>query len=315
MSALNREQVDKVANFLKDVPLERSTLNFSRDDMYPYLYHPQTVNYFFFTCMHQFGFWYGDENGYNSPLYGVVGGKKVKGSDLLLKTARKTLAKDILMFIPDKLAALSPEKFASIFSDDSGPIPFPDFEERFKITKSYAKWFKEHNTSPGKIVYDTNKEKYPLENFLLVTSKIPGYDKDRLQKKNLLLAMVLANRPEKLLKVGDNERWQAPIDYHLMRVSLRLGLLDLDERQVSENIQRRWVKNSVEKDIRSKTRAATEMLIKKSGKTMPEIDSILWRARGYCPEMEEPDCTKCIFTDVCKKRTKLFQPVFRTTNY
>lgn len=325
MASVNCEQVEKVANFLSEVPLKRATLNFFSfkdeekervlDDMYPYLYHPQAVNYFFFTCMQQFGFWYGDANGYNSPLYGVVADKRVKGSDLLWKTARKTLSKDILAFVPDKLAALNSEKFASIFSDDSGPILFPDFEERFKITRDYAKWFKEHHTSPGKIVYDTNKGKYPLKEFLSITSKIPGYDQDKLQKKNLLLAMVLANRPEKFLNVADKEKWQPVIDYHLMRVSLRLGLVDLDDGQVAENIQRRWVQGGTEKDIRGKTKLAINALIKKSGKSMPEMDSILWMARKYCPEMEEPDCSKCIFTDVCKKRIKLFQPVFRTTNY
>ena len=48
---------------------------------------------------------------------------------------------------------------------------------------------------------------------------------------------------------------------------------------------------------------------------MKFVDEKMWRAREYCPEMEKPDCSKCEFGNVCKKRKDLFQPVWRTNNY
>lgn len=160
MAAVNPEQVEKVAKFLKDLPDSGKGLNFysfqeegqdpASAAMYPSLNHPQTINYFFFTCMHQYGFWYGDEKGYVEPLYGEIGGKQIKGSDLLWRVAKRALDKDEEVFEPKRLAVIKPKELAQIFSDDNGPIPFPDFEKRFQLTRSYGKWFINENENPQK---------------------------------------------------------------------------------------------------------------------------------------------------------------------
>ncbi len=56
-------------------------------------------------------------------------------------------------------------------------------------------------------------------------------------------------------------------------------------------------------------------LIEKSDRPMFFVDEKMWMGRKYCPEMTVPECEKCIFTSVCKKRVALFQPVTRTTAY
>ena len=100
-----------------------------------------------------------------------------------------------------------------------------------------------------------------------------------------------------------------------MRVSLRLGLVELDDEEASQNRKRAWVSYGNELRIRSAVHKAVGLIIKKSGVPMSLIDQKLWMARKYCPEMFEPDCPKCVFSTVCKKRTELFQPVLRTTAY
>lgn len=169
-----------------------------------------------------------------------------------------------------------------------------------------------------KIINSTDKMGLPLTHFLYKLYSIPGYDLDDLEKKNILLAMAMANRPEMFLKPNKEEEedlWPPIIDYHLMRIALRLGLVDLDSKQEDANIERRWINKQDEEQIRMETYTAIDELINLSKKPMSFVDKTLWMARKYCPEMEKPDCEKCIFTDVCDKRTELFQPVFRTTNY
>lgn len=127
--------------------------------------------------------------------------------------------------------------------------------------------------------------------------------------------MTMANRPERFLRVKDSYNWSPITDYHLMRVALRLGLVDLSETELETNKNRAWINAESEYEIRSVVHRAVQLLIQQSGKTMSFVDEKMWSARRYCPEMNEPDCNKCIFSGICKKRTKLFQPIFRTTTY
>lgn len=322
MASVNKEQVERVAEYIKGLPDGGKGLDFYSSfkgghdaEMYPELNHPQVLDFFFFYTMHNYGFWYGDHEGYVEPLSGRINGKDAKGSDLLTKAAKKAFDKDSLVFTPSRLAVIKPGEFFQMFSDDNGPIPFPDLEVRYQNTRAYGQFFEEFGQTPSLIVERANKRPDTLHDFLRQTSFIPGYDLDDLVKKNLLLAMALANRPENFLKIKETETWEPIVDYHLMRVSLRLGLVDLRKDQLQKNITRSWVDESEEENIRSRAYEAVSQLIDKSGKPMSVIDEKLWMARKYCPEMTEPDCGKCVFQDVCKQRTELFQPVYRTTAY
>ncbi len=266
--------------------------------------------------MHDYGFWYGDDKGYLEPLYGIIHGQRVKGSELLWKMCRLALANHE-GFDPKYLANITVKELGRIFSDNNGPVPWPDFETRFRMTRAYGGWFLDEGINPQNIIEAANKTEEPLHYFLTWMRIIPGYNRDLLEKRNLLLAMALANRPEKFLNVKDPQNWRPIVDYHLMRVALRLGLVDLFEQRSAKIITRkgRWVISGTEREIRYAVFNAVSEIINQSGRPMSFIDEKMWMGRKYCPEMEPPNCIKCIFNGVCKKRIELFQPVFRTTSY
>ncbi len=318
MAIVNERQVKAAAKLLKELPETGNGLNFyGNPHLYPPLsnYSYQTINFFFFICVHDYGFWYGDDRGYLEPLYGTINGERAKGSDLLWKACMRAFNKDIMRFEPYRFSAISPMELASIFSDDNGPIPFPDFGLRFATTRAFGRWFVKEKTTPGRIIEAANETDAPLRWFLGSLREIPGYNRDLFQKKNLLLAMALANRPEHFLRVKDPENWKPLVDYHLMRLALRMGLVDLNREETISNKKREWVSGGVEGEIRGATFDAIRELIQKSDRPMSFIDEKMWTGRKYCPEMEEPNCEKCLFASVCKKRTKLFQPIIRTTAY
>lgn len=326
MAKINRRQIEKAAKFLRELPADEDFLNFysfKKDDieivaseMYPSLYHPQAINFFFFVCLHQYGFWYGDESGYKEPLFGYLDGKKLKGSDLLWAVCKKALDYDPLIFEPARLAEMSFDDLREkIFVDANGPIDFPDNQERHRLTNRYGQWFVENKSESIKMVGLANSLNRSLDFFLWLIRVIPGYDRDRFDKKNLLLAMVLSNRPERFLEVKDPQCWSPIVDYHLMRLALRLGLVNLNEKERWVNERRLWVNARAEYRIRRAIHRAIGWLIFKSGKPMSFVDKKLWMGRQYCPEMEGPQCSNCIFSEVCKKQIELFQPVFRTTAY
>lgn len=325
---INKEQISRVAEIIKNLPDEGYGCNwYSYKDgnkeiidpeTYPPLSHPRAVNFFFFVCLHDYGFWHGDDKGYLEPIFDLINGKKEKGSILMWKAVKRALDQDETILEPHRLLAVEPEElFRKIFRVDAGPIIFPDPETRFRRTRGFVRWLLENNLTPSKIVADANRTGEPLRDFLRQLRPIPGYKytEDIFEKRNLLLAMVLANRPEKFLKVKDPENWKPLVDYHVMRISLRLGMVELDEEEREINRQRRWTSVWSERKIRECSYEAFKRIIRQSGRPMTFVDEKIWHARSFCPEMTEPDCPKCIFADVCKKRIELFQPVFRTTAY
>lgn len=326
MARINEKRIGRFAKILKQLPESGQGLNFysyAKDGeevvdsgKFPPLNHPQAINFFFFVVMHDYGFWYGDEKGHYASLYGAIDGKKLKGSDLLWVACRKFLYSDSVFFTPEYLKKITPQELAMIFSDHNGPIIWPDFETRFKMTRAFGEWFINKKTNPNKLVASANSQKKSLLYFLDLLSCIPGYNRDYLKKKNMLLAMVLANRPERFLKVNDSESWQPIVDYHLMRLGLRLGIIEIEDGEILRQIRNReWASIYVEREIRCATYRAVQEIIRQSGRAVSFVDEKMWAAREYCPEMGTPDCSKCAFDFVCAKRVDLFQPVLRTTNY
>lgn len=315
MAEVNLEIVERVAQKIKELPLgDVRALDFTEEDKFPRVDDPDALEYFFVVTMQDYGFWIGDEKGYVEPLYGEVGGKKLKGSDLLWTLSMKIYReKGPKFFNRENLAKLEYYEFIEWLPEKYG---FQDLMTRYRMAVDYGNWDAcSLGFPPGGIVRLVNGLGGPLTGFLGLTPSVPGYDKDPLLKKNILLAMILANRPEKFLKVEPEEKWSPIVDYHLMRVALRLGLVSLNLIEYDQLKRRVWVDAWMENQVRKVVFDAIRLVIKLSGWSMSKIDFLLWSARKYCPEMTEPDCPKCIFSDVCQKRTELFQPVFRTTNY
>jgi hypothetical protein len=278
-------------------------------DMYPPLHHPNAIDLFMFTVMHEYGFWKHDGKRYVEPLYGVVDGRRSKGSDLLWRALRKEFALDPEAFTPRALDNLSDDDLRWLFSDDDGTIQFHDLERRLALSHQYARHFVECGYTPATIVEEANKSASPLSVFLAATTAVPGYDADDLLKKNTLLAMVLANRPERFLDVKDPEHWRPIVDYHLMRLSLRLGCVRLSPEEAQKSQSREFATAPEERKIRHATYDALKKLVQESGYSPSSLDGLLWMGRQYCPEMDAPACDKCVFDSICKKEISLFQPV------
>ncbi|OGN05272.1 MAG: hypothetical protein A3B99_01770 [Candidatus Yanofskybacteria bacterium RIFCSPHIGHO2_02_FULL_44_12b] len=324
LARINQKQIERFAAKVRSIDTSRAKLNFYsyhkdnqevvESDKYPPLNAPGVINFFFAVTMQNYGFWIGDIGGYVEPLVKEIDGKVLKGSDLLSVLSMKVYReKGPEFFDPQNLAKLSFLDFCAWFPENAG---FQDLTIRHQMAVDYGKFMSRFTDSPVEsLVSFANSQKRPLSFFLRQTKNLPGYDKDELAKKNLLLAMILSNRPERFLRVNSEEKWNPIVDYHLMRVALRLGLVDLYPAEDRLIASRGYVMPSVEKAIRQKVFDAVGRVIDLSGKPMSEIDFLMWSARRYCPEMTKPNCSKCVLSEVCPKKDWLFQPVFRTTNY
>ena len=218
MASIDFERITKIAEFLKTQP-EGEHLNFYSfnvggqekiaDDMYPPLAESkkdveQTIKFFFLWGLHNWGFWYGDTRGYLKPMYGLWNGKKVKGSELWSLMLTKAFLTDPDIVEPDYLAQISEDEFNKYFSDDNGPVVWPSLSHRLSLTSRYGSYFKSGTRfkSPVDIVDLANSSENPLNSFLRCVGMVGGYDLDAYKKRETLLAMALANRPEHFLNAS-----------------------------------------------------------------------------------------------------------------
>lgn len=286
------------------------------DKFYPPLHAPWAIDFFWYSVIQNSGFWLDKDGRYDKPLLGTLNGKaNIKGSDLLWQLILRAFNKDPDQFAPKRLAKMRIAEFRALMSDDNGQIPMLSTRERHRVTQQYGKWLVARKSTPKAIVERLRESAMPVSNLLRVLQEVPGYKEDVLAKKSLLLTMVMVSRPERFLVPEGFVNWAPIVDYHLMRTALRLGMVDLPPAWKAENIARTMTSGTREFAIRRAVYDAVRMLIDQSGKSMFEIDALLWGARKYCPEMETPDCASCLLASACAKRVDLFQPVFRTMHY
>ncbi|OGC45127.1 hypothetical protein A2V49_04725 [candidate division WWE3 bacterium RBG_19FT_COMBO_34_6] len=314
MAKIDKERLYNIANVIAKRP-SLKPFDFAEGE-YPSIdnniYH--VLHYFFFWVLMEWGFWYLKGNKYEQPLYGSLDGKKLKGDNLLTALLSKKFLSDPYFFNLEHQTFMSWDTFVEMFSDDNGPVTNLASLKRYNMMNAMSLWFLNHNT-PEQLLSEVNRRSRPLKEFRKVTKKIPGFDKDPLEKRSLLLAMVLNNRPEKFLRISDGEELPAIVDYHLMRMVLRTGIV-LPNSLERYFLERRLLIPNVMiffgEGIRRKTYDAVNLLPSLSDRDMSTIDYALWEGRRYCPEMQKPDCAECIFDSVCAKEVDLFQPVYIT---
>ena len=284
--------------------------------IYPERDRPGALETFFFACAHQFGFWTLAGNRWDKPMIAKLDGRDLKGSDFLFRACTRACQRDPCAFAPAALAAMSNGQLADLFLADDGTNPLPMWPEHLALIRGYAQEFVARNQEPADVLRRAAAAPKPLYALLTALAEIPGYAEDPLQKKAMLLAIVLENRPERFLKVSDPESAVPIIDYHLQRSALRTGLVRVEDPALRKKLAARVLLSQAEEEwIRAATYEAIEKLIARSGLSAAAVDWFFFQNRTRCPETTEPDCPACPVQPFCARETRLFQPVFRTTAY
>lgn len=316
--SIDDRQIDAFAAHLKqsaDIqPFDFCTR--SEGFIYPERDRPGVLETFFFACAHQFGFWTLAGNRWDKPMIARLDGRDLKGSDFLFRACTRAGQNNPRAFAPAALAAMSNAQLSDLFRADDGTNPLPMWPEHLALIRGYAQGFVARNQEPADVLRRAADAPKPLYALLTALAEIPGYAEDPLQKKAMLLAIVLENRPERFLKVTDPESAVPIIDYHLQRSALRTGLVRVEDPTLRKKLEARVLLSQAEEElIRAATYEAIGKLIARSGLSSAAVDWFFFQNRTRCPETTEPDCPACPVQPFCARETKLFQPVFRTTAY
>jgi hypothetical protein len=284
---------------------------------YPPVRHPKALDYFFAATVQQFGFWSERNNRYDLPLIARIGGVERKGSDYLWEAFRRRVEQDPDFCSPERQANLSREELLEVFRADNGDDPMPALDLHLEQARQYGRDMLALQLTPQTVLGKALASAQPLQTFLVTLDQIGGYKEDPLRKKSLLLAMILNDRPEAFLPLRDDEQIAPIMDYHFQRSCLRIGLIDVLDRELETKLINRQVVSPAEEwAIRYPSYLALEGVVLRSGKSLSAVDDFLFtHARKCCPEMSEPECRLCQLDPVCAHRKELFQPVLRTTFY
>ena len=312
--AINEKRIHLIAESLSknnDV----APFNFMVSDL-PNENDSSAIDYFFITTLHQFGFWYSINDTYSEPMIALLDGTLKKGSDYLWRSFLNILEKDVTFFTAERQANVTPNELMEIFYSDDRQNPMPAFSNHVELCQQYGQDMLTLGLTPNQIVDNAQSSSNPLKTLIFYLDQISGYKEDPLRKKSNLLALILNQRPERFLQFGVNEQVPPIIDYHVIRSCLRMGLIEITDKKLKQDIlDRRILTSDQEWAIRHTAHLAFEKLVEMSGKSLGAVDIFFFEARKRCPEMTIPECEKCSVELVCAQKKELFQPVYRTTFY
>jgi hypothetical protein len=311
---VNQDQVDHLANLISGLADEKP-FNFIASSL-PTLNHPITIDFFFVTTPQQFSFWSIKNGRYHQPLIDTIGGEELKGAFYLYQAYNRRIDTDPDFFSPHRQANQTLDDMLELFRSDDGNDVMPAAEMHLDVSNRYGQTMLELGWTPQAILKTAAESSRPLEALLAMLDYVGGYREDPLRKKSSLLAMTLNDRPERYFEFGAGESLPPVIDYHCMRVCLRMGLIDVVDEELRRSLEgRKLVSEKDEWAVRFAAYHVVEQLLKSSGRSVGTLNSYFFFARKRCPEMTEPDCFSCNADPVCAHRIELFQPVFRTDYY
>ncbi len=308
------DQIQRMARLLAHLPHVRP-FDFT-GDFYPPAGHLSALNFFFAAALQQFGFWEMHDGRYYQPLVALIEGHLLKGSKYLWCAYRRQLDRDPDFFLPTRQAVMTETEMADAFRSDNGTNPLPALELHLQAARAYGFDMQVIGWTPAAMMLVANQSNQPRSALLDILTHIGGYKEDPLRKKAVLLALILEQRPERFLRPAQGEPEPPAIDYHLMRSCLRIGLIDIRDAKLHQQvIEHDELATEDEWAIRSTAYRAIQQVRDLSEQTMGMVDWFFFGARHRCPEMTEPDCTHCVIDAICAHRKELFQPVIRTTFY
>ncbi len=310
------EHIKRVAPIVKRYG-QQSAFDFAQKPHLP-VGHSLALSMLCISTFHQYGFWTADaKRGWLGPMYADINGVTYKGSDFIWAAFSRAANENPEYLTIDRMAA-DPNLFATICTADDGTCPVPDLESHQQLHRAHGQSMKRLWPSGyAEIVRTANESTKPVQTLLQIMGELPGYMSDPLAKKVNLLAVILGARPERFLKLRDPENIQPIVDYHMMRVCLRTGLVHIENTDLKRRLQERiWVDPTEELSIRKATGRAIMDLVEETGCSVAAIDGLFFKiGRTHCIETASPRCTECPIESNCIQETKQFQPVFRTTAY
>lgn len=270
--------------------------------------------------------------------------KQLYGWDYLEDGFLKMMHQNPDWWLPEQLSQLKiyeiAERLASWFSDknDRKHSTLDRLEERSHLMKDVGKFVWENYGGSFEALFDGAGERLCNEGhgFYEVMPAMEAFS-DPLQKKTTFLMKLLQDAG--MLKLRDPENTIPVMDYHMMRVLLRTGAVEVKDGQLRDKLIQKQPLES-DREIRDVCTKAMREIGLQSGHEILKMNDFFWPlGRSDCAEStlcrdrvcaKNPctfekvvninDHSRCVFEDFCKGAVdeyyrKLWQPLVKTHFY
>ncbi|RLF15430.1 MAG: hypothetical protein DRJ97_03910 [Thermoprotei archaeon] len=288
----------------------------------PRLYPPRNLdlelqlNYFIFMCSidHRTGAGFG----------GLVQGEWFRGSELLWRLGKAKLDEDPSFFTVDHMSRVSCDTVVSWLSvKEPRETVIKGPRLRTELLRDTAKWLARMFEGDPRRLIELSEESCVRLIELLRPFKAFN---DPVAKKAYLLVKFLERRG--LFKVRDEENLEVPVDNHLTRVALRLGLVEVNSPRAIGG----RVGLGFDVKLRLTVRLGYKLVARRAGLRPTYLDDLLWSLGRELCLRKKPRCTAsstllalggvegCPFKECCRgfkdeNRRKLKEPVVNTWWY
>lgn len=218
------------------------------------------------------------------------------GADLLYRLGARMLVENPSFFNPSYLRDVTVDQVMNWLSVASASPPDPAVRAMLlrdlglKLVKLYDSSV-ENILKSSKGYIRGGSEHYGLLDYLRVFRAF----EDPVEKKSILFVKFIVAR--KLYNPVDKP--SIPVDNHLTRIALRLGLIMVSGKLWDKIRSGSEVSSVEDVMLRFAVREAYEQLIKHSGLDMGVLDDFLWsHGRKVCSR-DKPSCVKCVFREAC----------------
>jgi len=246
-----------------------------------------------FAVAIQHRFWSVVDDQLVPQFYKLAGGELVKPSNHINDRTEEVLLSDPLFFSPTNPDLGSRVWFAEWMGLNSEAF-IPDFEERAVIVKDFASKVASVDGGVARLWDDLAGNVWA---FYLILDTTTGYnDPDHHKKGNLLVKMM---EDHGFWTVQNRTELAPPLDYHLINIAVKTGLVDIQSADLRNRLaNRRVLTDNQASELRLACRDAYQELTKTVDPWL--LDSILWSlSREFCYDAE-PSCAECPLATACK---------------
>ena len=242
------------------------------------------------------------------PYEAVIGGKFYHGADLLYRLGAEKYHKDPSFFSPERLAAIKAKDVKDWLCVNSlCPV---DVERRTALLRDLG--VKLLNLFDGEVMSAIRLTGGRLRGvpekpgFIDLFKVFLAYN-DPVEKKLFLLAKFLERRG--VIGIVDRENKRVPVDNHVARIALRLGLVRLKGRLAVKHSRGEEFNDYEDVLVRINVREAWHGVAVEAGVDDFILDDVLWAAGRKNCTREKPSCHSCVKGPFCVNRRCLLREV------
>ncbi len=252
------------------------------------------------------------------PYEAYVGGEFYHGADLLYRLGMKKYREDPGFFDPRSLVKVTAKSVEEWLSAGGASPPDPDVRAAL-LRDLGEKLLALYGGNVTGLISASGGYLKRLEGGLIDRLKAFRAYEDPVEKKAYLLAKFLERR--RLIEIKDPWNMEVPVDNHLVRIALRLGLVVPPRWMVDkilEEAEFSWEEDAM---LRLAVRKAFKQVAAAAGVTPFLLDDFLWMfGRKCCPrDTAGTMCSSCvercrgvggclaggcIFADICNAKSR-----------